>query len=209
MLRYVFVHAARACEIASITGAAARLVARMKSADYCGKTTILKLEQALSETQNIPNRRTAIIGASDTRVAAFQRQPRFDDVPGTVERLCEDLAWCDVQLAVFPECYLQAYASDRQTIARRALPPDGDAISGVLRKLGRFPPDIATRWRPKSLENIRRRAAETRCWVVASDVVGDHAGKTSYGCTCIVRPDGLIVSRATERTEEVVVFDLA
>jgi hypothetical protein len=39
--------------------------------------------------------------------------------------------------------------------------------------------------------------------------VGNHAGKMSYGCTCIVRPDGLIVSRAAERTEEVIVFDLA
>ncbi len=57
------------------------------------------------------------------RVATFQRRPRFDDVAGTVERLAADLKWCDdhdVCLAVFPECYLQGYASDPQTIARRA-----------------------------------------------------------------------------------------
>ena len=29
------------------------------------------------------------------RVAAFQRQPRFGDVPGTTDRLLADLAWCD------------------------------------------------------------------------------------------------------------------
>jgi len=74
------------------------------------------------------------------RVATFQRQPRFDDVPGTVERVLADLRWCDardVDLAVFPECYLQGYGRDREVMARRALALDG-AIVGEM--LARFAP---------------------------------------------------------------------
>ncbi len=69
------------------------------------------------------------------RIATFQRQPSFDDVPGTVERLLSDLRWCDdrnVHLAVFPECYLQGYALDQQALARRALALDSDAFGEVL-----------------------------------------------------------------------------
>ena len=66
------------------------------------------------------------------RVATFQRRPRFDDVAGTVERLAADLKWCDdhdVCLAVFPECYLQGYASDPQIFCRPAQSPG----PGILR----------------------------------------------------------------------------
>lgn len=79
------------------------------------------------------------------RVATFQRQPLFDNIPGTVERLVADLAWCgthNVELAVFPECYLQGYASDRATIARRAITLDGPEIAAVLSLLARGHTDI-------------------------------------------------------------------
>ncbi len=69
------------------------------------------------------------------RVAAFQREPGFDDVSGTVERLLSDLKWCDdrhVHLAVFPECYLQGYSRDRKTLERRALALDSTAFGEVL-----------------------------------------------------------------------------
>lgn len=69
------------------------------------------------------------------RIAAFQRAPLFDDIPGVLARLRADLAWCAAQaidLAVFPECYLQGYASDRATIARRAIGIDSDAMQGLL-----------------------------------------------------------------------------
>ena len=236
------------------------------------------------------------------RVAAFQREPGFDDVPGTVERLLSDLKWCDerhVHLAVFPECYLQGYSRDRQTLERRALALDSAAFEEVLavfaplqctivlgviehrksalyntaavirsgRLLGtyakahpnedafeagadepvfgthgwsfginichdaNFPdaalrlsrqgarvlcyplnnmlrPSTAEEWREKSLENLRRIATASGCWVVSSDVVGQHDDLISHGCTCIVSPDGQVVRRAPEGQDGVVSFDL-
>src|SRR5882757_9126820 len=65
------------------------------------------------------------------RVAALQRRPYFDNVPETLQRLCQDLAWCverGVQLALLPECYLQGYAPDRQSIDRRALALDATPL---------------------------------------------------------------------------------
>lgn len=72
------------------------------------------------------------------RVASFQRRPRFDDVPGTLERLLADLRWCDareVALAVFPECYLQGYGRDPEIMARRALALDGAIVEALLATL--------------------------------------------------------------------------
>ena len=59
-------------------------------------------------------------------------------------------------------------------------------------------PATANRWRHRSVANLQQRAIETGCWVVSSDVVGTHRDKMSYGCTCIVRPDGVVVQRAIE-----------
>ncbi len=236
------------------------------------------------------------------RVATFQRRPLFDDITSTVERLLADLAWCDeqsVRLAIFPECYMQGYASDRDTIMRRALSLDSRVFAAILAQLARFQtaivlgliekrdtafyntavvircgsvvgtyvkchpnergfdagdtypvfevsdwpfginicndanypnaalnisrqgarllcyplnnmlsPATATQWRQRSIENLQQRAVETGCWVVSSDVVGTNRDKMSYGCTCIVRPDGVVVQRAAEGVEEVVMFDL-
>lgn len=75
------------------------------------------------------------------RVAAFQRRQLFGDIPRTVERLSSDLTWCDdqgVALAIFPECYLQGYASDRQTIAQRAIPLEGETMATVLSRLAPY-----------------------------------------------------------------------
>jgi predicted amidohydrolase len=237
------------------------------------------------------------------RVAAFQRQSIFDDVTGIVRRLSEDLTWCDdqgVQLAVFPECYLQGYAVDRPTIARRALALNGAQIAAVLATLAPFrtafvlgvveqrgsdfyntaaviqggvllgayakshpnepgfdagkdfpvfstagwrfgvnicndanfadpalqisrqgarlicyplnnmlPPATAAKWRNKSLANLQDRAIETGCWVVSSDIVGEHNGLVSHGCTCVIASDGRITGRAAEGREESITFDLS
>jgi predicted amidohydrolase len=237
------------------------------------------------------------------RVAAFQRQPIFDDVTKIVQRLSEDLTWCDdqgVQLAVFPECYLQGYAVDRPTIARRALTLNDAQFAAILLTLAPFrtafvlgiveqrgtafyntaaivqggillgayakchpdepgfdagnefpvfstagwqfgvnicndanfadpalrisrqgarllcyplnnmlPPATAEKWRNKSVANLQDRAIETGCWVVSSDVVGTHNELVSYGCTCIVAPDGRVVRRAAEGSEGSIVSDLA
>jgi predicted amidohydrolase len=75
------------------------------------------------------------------RIAAFQRFPLFDDITGIVSRLCEDLAWCDAQsvdLALFPEAYLQGYAIDRETIARRALSLGDETMADVFSSLTPF-----------------------------------------------------------------------
>jgi predicted amidohydrolase len=236
------------------------------------------------------------------RVAAFQRIPLIDDVPGTTERLLEDLAWCDrhdVALALFPECYLQGDAADRETICARALTADGAEFAQVLGRLAAFrvafvvgfierrgatflnsaavvragrllgvyakrhpnesgfeagreqpvfvaggwtfgvnicndanfpeaalgisrqgaqllcyplnnmlPPDIAVRWRSRSVRNLCRRALDTGCWILSADVVGNLHDRTSYGCTCIVRRDGCVIARAGEGSEAVVTFDV-
>jgi 5-aminopentanamidase len=242
------------------------------------------------------------LDARQLRVAAFQRRPCFDDIARTVEQLLFDLKWCDdhkVQLALFPECYLQGYASDKQTIARRALSLDSESFkelltsltsfsstivlgvieqrdmdfynSGVVIKKGvligvyskvhtneqgfkagteypvfqvsgwnfginicndaNFPdaalrisqqrarllcfplnnmllPDAASKWRTRSIANLQQRAVETGCWVLSSDVVGEHGEKVSYGCTCIVQPDGQVVKRVAEGIEGSILFDI-
>ena len=236
------------------------------------------------------------------RVAAFQRKPVFDDVARVAARISEDIAWCEgqgVDLALFPEGYVQGYAMDLPTIARRAMAVDGqpfaallsalpasgvDAVLGfieqradgyynsaavigdgllkgvysknhpnerdflpgrdapVFRKSGlvfginicydaNFPESArrlggqgarlicyplnnmlasatAEKWRSKSVENLRRRAVETGCWVVSSDVVGTAGEQISFGCTCIVDPQGTVVARVAEGAEGVAVFDM-
>ena len=238
---------------------------------------------------------------SGLRVAAFQRKPRYRDIPGIVERLLDDLALCDtrgVDLALFPECYLQGYLLDRASLEAISLDDDDlqrvvaptaainatfvlgiierhkrsvfntaavirhGAILGRYRKtklhrkeyafdagsdylvfdradwkfginicydanfpeaaatLGRqgarlicyplnnmLPPDVADRWRNRSVESLRRRADETGCWVVSSDVVGGHEAMICHGCTCIVNPAGEVVARVDEGSEGVVLFD--
>lgn len=91
------------------------------------------------------------------RVAAFQRFPKFDDVAGTGEALLEDLRWANersVDLALFPECYLQGYdLYDPTTFARRSLSLDDRALLDVL---ARFGPQIRT---TAVIGLIERRAA--------------------------------------------------
>ena len=79
------------------------------------------------------------------RAAAFQRRPRFGDVTGVLTRLTEDLEWCcrqEVQLALFPECYPQGYATDRETIGARSLALDSHELRAVLSALERYPTTI-------------------------------------------------------------------
>ena len=236
------------------------------------------------------------------RVAAFQRVPAFDDIPGTTRRLLSDLQWCEAQgvdLAVFPECFLQGYTTDPQVIASRAIAADsprmrtfaatfahlsvdlivgfierrtngfynaaavirGGEVVGIYAKNhpneqaflpgeaspvfrkhdlryginicadANFPasarrlsengaglicyplnnllePVTADRWRARSIENLRARAIETGCWVVSSDVVGRHGQKRSYGCTCVVNADGVVMARVAEGAEGVIVHDM-
>ena len=240
--------------------------------------------------------------AGTVRIAAFQRRPVLDDVAQAARRLREDIAWCEsqgVDLALFPECYAQGYATDRATIARRAMTVDGPTLAGFLSMLpssgvdvvvgfieqrddgyynsaavigdgvvkgvyaknhpnerdflpGREAPVFRTagltfginicfdanfpesaqrlstqgaklicyplnnmltaataaKWRSRSIESLRQRAIETGCWVASSDVVGAVGEQISYGCTCIVNPQGDVVARVAEGDEGVVVFEV-
>lgn len=235
------------------------------------------------------------------RVAAFQRRPQFGNIRRILERLRRDLEWCDgesVDLALFPECYLQGYVLDRAALGSVALEEDrfqglladlapirstfvlglverhgefvfnsaaaicrGDVV-GVYRKThlhrkeqafdagcnypifqaanwkfginicydanfpeaaaavggqgarlicypinNMLPPEVADRWRRRSIDNLRCRAIETGCWVMSSDVVGTHEAMLSYGCTCIINPAGKVVTRVDEGNEGVALFD--
>jgi predicted amidohydrolase len=71
-----------------------------------------------------------------------------------------------------------------------------------------MPPDAAARWRLKTVDILRSRAAETGCWVATSDVVGAHDAMLCHGFTCIVNPAGDLVARVAEGSEGVAVFDL-
>jgi hypothetical protein len=44
---------------------------------------------------------------------------------------------------------------------------------------------------------------------MSSDVVGHHGNQMSYGCTCIVSPNGDVVTRAPEEVEAAVLFNLS
>jgi predicted amidohydrolase len=72
------------------------------------------------------------------RIAAFQRFAVFDNPAQVVESLRRDLAWADrqgVDLAVFPESYLQGHAYDRSLIEERATPLDGPLLRDLLDRL--------------------------------------------------------------------------
>ena len=68
--------------------------------------------------------------------------------------------------------------------------------------------DKAAEWREQALRNLQKRAKETGCWVMSSDVVGRDGDKLSYGCSCIVQPDGTLAARVQERREGCVSLDL-
>jgi 5-aminopentanamidase len=61
-----------------------------------------------------------------------------------------------------------------------------------------LPPDIATRWRARSPQNLKDRAHQTGCVVVSADVTGTVAGQTSYGCTQIVSAQGHVMAEVPE-----------
>jgi predicted amidohydrolase len=72
------------------------------------------------------------------RIAAFQRLALFDAVDAVGDVLARDLAWADAQdidLAVFPECYLQGHSYNEAIARRRALSLDDPALIALV---GRF-----------------------------------------------------------------------
>lgn len=73
------------------------------------------------------------------RIAAFQRMALFDAVEQVAEVLARDLAWAETQgidLALFPECYLQGHSYNEATARRRALSLDDPALNAVVGRCG-------------------------------------------------------------------------
>lgn len=75
------------------------------------------------------------------RIAAFQRFPIFDDIGRAAEVIVRDLAWADdngVDLALFPECFLQGHSYDGAVVERRAVAPDDPQGLTLLDRLSAF-----------------------------------------------------------------------
>jgi 5-aminopentanamidase len=69
------------------------------------------------------------------RIASFQRFPIFDDVERAARNLLRDLQWAEhrnVDLALFPECYLQGHSYERSIIERRAIAVDDNVFLKCL-----------------------------------------------------------------------------
>jgi predicted amidohydrolase len=69
------------------------------------------------------------------RVAAFQRTALFDDPEAVIRSITADLLWAEAQgidLAIFPECYLQGHSYYAELSARRALSLDDPLMSQLF-----------------------------------------------------------------------------
>lgn len=69
------------------------------------------------------------------RIAAFQRLALFDAIDEVGDVLARDLAWADAQgidLAVFPECYLQGHSYNEAIARRRARSLDDPALNALI-----------------------------------------------------------------------------
>ncbi len=69
------------------------------------------------------------------RIAAFQRLALFDAVEQAAEVLARDLAWAErqgIDLALFPECYLQGHSCNEAIARRRALPLDDPGLDALV-----------------------------------------------------------------------------
>ncbi|MFZ6709574.1 carbon-nitrogen hydrolase family protein [Undibacterium sp. TC9W] len=103
--------------------------------------------------------------ATKLRIAAFQRHPIFDDLQATIAQLHTDLQWCQeqgVELALFPECWLQGYSSDAQTIAQRAISTNSLAFKRMLQALSAFDTDLILGLFDQRMAGIYNSAAVLR-----------------------------------------------
>ena len=69
------------------------------------------------------------------RIAAFQRLALFDAVEQAAEVLACDLAWAErqgIDLALFPECYLQGHSYNEAIARRRALSLDDPGLDALV-----------------------------------------------------------------------------
>lgn len=69
------------------------------------------------------------------RIAAFQRHAIFDDAGKIGAAIASDVAWADdndVDIAIFPEAYLQGHSYNAETIHRRAMAVDDPRLQAML-----------------------------------------------------------------------------
>ncbi len=117
------------------------------------------------------------------RIATFQRRPSFDDIDGTVSRLKEDLAWCEnqkVELAIFPECYLQGYTTERQTIAQRAIAVEGALFKNILARLSPFSTDVILGFIEQRNDGFYNSAAVIRSGAVKGVYAKTHPNEKDF-----------------------------
>jgi predicted amidohydrolase len=117
------------------------------------------------------------------RVASFQRQPLFDAPTDILERLKIDLIWCNannVNLAVFPECYLQGYASGYATIERRAVTIDSALVKALLVTTADFELDVVLGFAEKRDSGFYNSAAIIRCGKILGIYAKSHPNEAGF-----------------------------
>jgi predicted amidohydrolase len=117
------------------------------------------------------------------RIAAFQRAPVFDDASLILALLIKDLVWCaenDVRLAVFPECYLQGYATDVDTISRRAVEIQGDLVARLRHLTKDFPTDIVMGFVEKHGQQFFNTALAVRDGVLLGAYSKSHPNEPAF-----------------------------
>ena len=120
---------------------------------------------------------------SPQRVAVFQRRPLFDDISGTTLRFIEDLTWCEAQgvhLAVFPECYLQGYTTERQAIARRALGTDSPPFKAFIAACAGFSCDAIVGFIEQRCHGFYNTAAVIRDGALAGVYAKNHPNEQAF-----------------------------
>lgn len=68
--------------------------------------------------------------------------------------------------------------------------------------------EVAERMKPVHNECRTKRAQETGCWLISSDVTGVRNNRISYGPTAVIRPDGTLLSQVPLMQTGLVLADL-
>lgn len=117
------------------------------------------------------------------RIAAFQRRPVYDDVARIASQLRDDVAWCahhGVAIAIFPECFLQGYTTERDTIARRAMTVDGPPFLAFLATLPPASTDIIVGFIEQRADGFYNSAALIRGGAVAGVYAKNHPNERAF-----------------------------
>lgn len=117
------------------------------------------------------------------RIAAFQRRPIHDDIGEVTRRMLDDLRRCaaqGVQLAIFPECYLQGYTTDARTIARRAVAVDSVPFRRFASALSALPVDALIGFIERRAEGYYNSAAVLRGGALLGVYAKNHPNEQAF-----------------------------